>query len=527
MERNITKDERFFSMEIGNAGSINLSDGFERVPCQQDNAAAGSFEIIASVTGTVIGITNLVVIIVILCGGRKLHKATFFCICNLAFADMLAGLLLLWIFCLQEELLPFRTPISELVQKSIWTVTVWSSMLSQIVIAMDRYCYVTKGTGGMSSRGRRNSDRWGNQKRKRLIRTGIAITWLMPILTYVIPVVTKWNCVNTCFCQVPVNSTSDVFYMVCEPLEECSQINPPFTKGSMLYLGLVLLVMPFIPCVLYAKIYYYVRKSTKNVKPTNNSRPSTSSTCVSTTENELRATPNGVNENNRDHQICSVQSSFGCKSSSPSGDDRKQSTHIYKTSASSDFQSTYWRKKMISARFFRAHAKQQREDGARTQGNTRLGSNGNFSKSIRKALAKNTNKRDMKLLRTLIIILVLFLVSTIPLGLLFLISYGEMDKRYVLTAKILLTASLFNSMVNPWVYFWRFPEMRIAVRRVFCSRLPISTGSIRQSLKKQSSKKKGEQHPQYIEGCESVAAKTTRNMKRSDQSKENSSSSAF
>ena len=62
----------------------------------------GYFEVFASVIGAAISLTNFVVIIVILFGGRHLRKATFFCICNLAVADLLAGILLLWIFVVQR-----------------------------------------------------------------------------------------------------------------------------------------------------------------------------------------------------------------------------------------------------------------------------------------------------------------------------------------------------------------------------------------------------------------------------------------
>ena len=76
--------------------------GYNQTTCQQDKAGINFFEAIASVTGGIIGLTNMVVVIVISGGGRKLRKATFFCICNLAVADMLAGLLLLWIFGMQK-----------------------------------------------------------------------------------------------------------------------------------------------------------------------------------------------------------------------------------------------------------------------------------------------------------------------------------------------------------------------------------------------------------------------------------------
>jgi len=73
--------------------------------------------------------------------------------------------------------------------------------------------------------------------------------------------------------------------------------------------------------------------------------------------------------------------------------------------------------------------------------------------------------QDMRLLRTLTIILVLLLISTVPLGVLFLVSLGETDKRYVQTTKILLTVSHLNSLLNPFIYLGGFPEIRDYVKK--------------------------------------------------------------
>jgi len=70
----------------------------------------------------------------------------------------------------RQVVLPLRTPETELFQKSLWTVTVWSSMLSQLVIAVDRYCCVTKsarGEGGSARVTYSHRSRWGSNKRKR------------------------------------------------------------------------------------------------------------------------------------------------------------------------------------------------------------------------------------------------------------------------------------------------------------------------------------------------------------------------
>ena len=93
-----------------------------------------------------------------------------------------------------------------------------------------------------------------------------------------------------------------------------------------------------------------------------------------------------------------------------------------------------------------------------------LSVNGTFTRSF----GKHHRKRELRLLRTLLIILIVLLISTVPLGVLFLISFRETDKRYVIFAKYLLTLSLINSLVNPWIYFWRFVEMRLGLKKMFC-----------------------------------------------------------
>ena len=71
--------------------------------------------------------------------------------------------------------------------------------------------------------------------------------------------------------------------------------------------------------------------------------------------------------------------------------------------------------------------------------------------------------RDLRLLRTLIIILALFMASALPMGILFILTYSETDKKLLTGTKYIITISLLNSLLNPWIYFWRFPEMRSAV----------------------------------------------------------------
>nr|XP_039250718.1 uncharacterized protein LOC120328331 [Styela clava] len=439
--------------------------------CIQDEHM-GIFEALAITFGVAIFITNFVVVAAIKRGGRKLHKATFYCICNLAVADMLAGLLLLWVFGLQRAVLPFRTAQSELVQKSVWTLTVWSSLMSQVVIAVDRYRQVTRGAKGDASYPR--GDRWGNKQRKRMIIAGIIITWLFPTVSYVIPVMTTWNCSGNCSCYFKNNNT-DVIYMTCLPLTECSQVNPPFTKANMLFMSLVLLLLPFIPVILYIKIFIFVRKSSKNLYPSTKSKNGHIVVSGSYTDNGW-LTKRGTEDS---HAHYSKEESSGSKTEAFLSQDFDHALNNERTTNGHSIvqgnSKKFWRRGLLNGK----NTFKPQQNGGNVQDPscdeitskelTTKKSSKNKSASSNNAQRKRSQRRDMRLLRTLVIILALFVISTVPLGILFLVSVTETDKRYVKAAKYLLTLSLLNSLINPWVYFWRFREMRDAIKRLFCS----------------------------------------------------------
>ena len=84
------------------------------------------------------------------------------------------------------------------------------------------------------------------------------------------------------------------------------------------------------------------------------------------------------------------------------------------------------------------------------------------------------SSRDAALLRTLVLILVCYTISTLPLGIVFTISYGEMDKRYVTPTKILLFISIINSLINPIIYMRRFKDMQKSFKKIFCCCQPAN-----------------------------------------------------
>lgn len=439
---------------------VHYAMNWTKTECFQDGEN-GIFEAVAITFGVAIFLTNLIVVAAVKRGGRKLHKATFYCICNLAVADMLAGLLLLWVFGLQRIVLTSRTAQSDLVQKSLWTLTIWTSLMSQVVIAFDRY--VTMGSTDDTL-----LPRWcimmQQRQKRRMVFTGIALTWIIPTVVYVIPVMTVWNCASSCECYTRDNST-DVIYMTCLPTHRCSQVNPPFAKSSMLLLSLVLLLLPFLPFFLYLRIFFLVRKSTKNL-----SRYPTKAVTRAASGSYVEPVPlgNAGSSANNSTDDSGAEKSF----ITPVGSANAIHTATNGHSMNGDAMLKFEKPGIVNTQSRTLRKKRDEESSFSRKSNK---SRPNIN-SMRPGVHGRNHERDMKLLRTLVIILSLFVISTVPLGVLFTISLTETDKTYVQPAKYLLTLTLFNSLVNPWIYLWRFREMRGAIKRLFWS--PRSRGQV-------------------------------------------------
>ena len=83
---------------------LNITVGvtsYDLNACEQDKGAASGIELAAIILGLFIVFMNFLAIVLII-RYRDLHRAIYFCICNLAVADLLAGFLLFWIFFLQK-----------------------------------------------------------------------------------------------------------------------------------------------------------------------------------------------------------------------------------------------------------------------------------------------------------------------------------------------------------------------------------------------------------------------------------------
>lgn len=178
-----------------------------------------------------------------------------------------------------------------------------------------------------------------------------------------------------------------------------------------------------------------------------------------------------------DYQI-SPPKDNSSQSNTPGGDNGRS----VEVSKSKPRQQASWRKRVFVSRLLTKNSRSSvRDQESKRSHEGNLSNRSGVTYGTKPAFVKRSRRRDMRLLRTLIIILALLLVSTVPLGLLFIVTFAETDKRYVQAAKVVLTTSLLNSMINPWIYFWRFPEMRKAIRNIFCGCCPGRAGGTRRN----------------------------------------------
>jgi len=82
---------------------------------------------------------------------------------------------------------------------------------------------------------------------------------------------------------------------------------------------------------------------------------------------------------------------------------------------------------------------------------------------------KQTNllrKAEMKMMRTMLIVLFGFILTTGPLAVCCVISYAYNRRQLHFVMRGLVVMSTLNSILNPLFYFWRIPEMSRKLRKM-------------------------------------------------------------
>ncbi|XP_078490831.1 cannabinoid receptor 2-like isoform X1 [Ciona intestinalis] len=194
--------------------------------------------VFAGILGLLIIMENIILLWAIYKGKpRQLQSFNYF-IANLALADLVGGFQLLWFGCFHQILDFYKPDIYILIMCSVWLASVASSIFALCHFAWHRLCIVRNHTGAPTS--------------TRMAIAVVVLSWLLPILTLVIPPLAGWNCSG------------------CMGMErcrkECSSVLYPFTKGYTLLVTCLLYFAIMSLFVVYGWIYMAVHRKLQRVK---------------------------------------------------------------------------------------------------------------------------------------------------------------------------------------------------------------------------------------------------------------------
>lgn len=212
----------------------NITDGSNELCINHE--AWGTAIVLVESTFIIIG--NLFVLI-ILCiyPPRKFRPLNYF-IVQLAIADLLVGVIVLWIGFLSAKVYSRVNLISGIIVYGILASTSSASTLSVLYIAVDRYIYILKH----------------NNYRKIMTRSVvislIAIAWLLPIGVFIVAPALGWSCIEECDCSL-YNSDQNAEY--CHG-DTCSQMMTPFKSETVFIGGLCLLLLLIASVIIYVML---------------------------------------------------------------------------------------------------------------------------------------------------------------------------------------------------------------------------------------------------------------------------------
>jgi len=250
--------------------------------------------------------------------------------------------------------------------------------------------------------------------KKRLIFI-IALMWILPITCFIIAPAAGWSCVNECDCRIHNIYPMDIY---CFDVK-CSQIFPPLTKLLLLITCVTCLSLLTITIILYIVMFY---KAHNKLNEFRHIRSSFKNKNLS-----IKAKLSSNGETSSEKASCQSVN----QQQNPS--DRKNET-----------------------------LKKEKEEGVTSPCIKRK------TVEVTKKPQKKTNqRREIQLMKSMFIIISVFAVTSVPCILFLLYSYFDNDRLKKEAGNILLQITTINSLLNPFLYFWRIPSMRKNLFRIF------------------------------------------------------------
>ncbi|KAM9393629.1 sphingosine 1-phosphate receptor 2 [Pholidichthys leucotaenia] len=199
-----------------------LDDEIERKKREPHNP----LNIIILILCIIIILENLLVLIAVW-RNKKFHSAMFFFIGNLAFSDLLAGLMYIANIFLSGWRTFELVPMQWFIREGTVFIALAASVFSLLAIAIERYHAITKVKV------------YGSNKTCRMFLL-IGACWVTSILLGGLPII-GWNCINS--------------------LPECSAVLPLYSKKYVLFVVTIFSLILLAIVILYVKIYVVVRHS--------------------------------------------------------------------------------------------------------------------------------------------------------------------------------------------------------------------------------------------------------------------------
>jgi len=197
---------------------------------------------VTAITSTFIIIGNILVIAVLIRFPSRRFRALNWLICQLAVADLLVGIIVMWIGTFGTLLMETVTLMNSLLTYGLLASFTSTSTLGVLFIAVDRYFYVLKHTD------------YRKIVTRRRIGAAIGAAIVVPFTVFVVAPALGWNCIKQCDCSL---YNDDATQNYCFG-EHCSQMMTPFTTENVLIGGTCLLLLLIVSISVYFHIFLRV-----------------------------------------------------------------------------------------------------------------------------------------------------------------------------------------------------------------------------------------------------------------------------
>ncbi|XP_076823415.1 uncharacterized protein LOC143469559 [Clavelina lepadiformis] len=472
--------------------------------------------VITICVGLIIILGNLLVVVVIYRYPSRNFTALNWLLCHLATADLAIGLTVFWWFGIAEILLiPFP-----LQQKVIFygfsIVCVIASFEGLLMIAVDRYLLI------LHQRSYRTI-----LTKKRLILS-LVIMWVVPMAILVAGPVSGWSCVKNCDCRIHNMHPDDIYCFgencsqILPPLTK-QQLLIASVISLALFLGILVLYV-----MMFKKIQQQSKKLQAALQQKRISQSSTQTTTSSISTSEHKNSPT-TEDNQTSFRLASPTKSqwrhnlatlpempsesknkvirFSSFNKAYDFSDENDHEEVRRNAGAiadnvpnnrlqnKDAQAT---NKREAGMYIKINpTKKNGEDGEGTTNEdstvevrlrprsiqTQRLRSPNYRKSVtqsvvsvfsqikstrkahRHGLTNASRKRDVRVMRAMFTIMTVFVVTTTPLMIFMFYTFFNNDRSLKEIFNYLFQVITLNSMLNPFLYFWRIPHLKAKLYR--------------------------------------------------------------